>query len=73
MPPRGLRWREDGKELFYLERGAMVAVSVSTVPRFSLGSRTTLFERSSLRKKTPQDNNYGRITDPSRRRVEPQS
>ena len=60
------RWRGDGKELFYLERGAMVAVSVSTDPSFSLGSRTTLFERSSLRKKTSQDNNYDVSADGKR-------
>jgi Tol biopolymer transport system component len=44
------RWSRDGKELLYVEpqeergRFVMVAVSVSTGPRFSVGSASRLFE-----------------------------
>jgi dipeptidyl aminopeptidase/acylaminoacyl peptidase len=37
------RWSRDGKELFYVEGNALVAVSVSTSPSFSVGSVTRLF------------------------------
>ena len=42
------RWSRDGKELFYAEASTLVAVSVSTAPKFSVGSATRLFEQRTL-------------------------
>ena len=39
----------DGRELFYVDGGTSVAVSVSTGPSFSVGSVPRLFEHASLR------------------------
>ncbi len=44
------RWSRDGKELFYAEGSTLVAVSVSTAPKFSVGSATRLFEQRTLAK-----------------------
>ena len=38
------RWRRDGKELFYVQGNTLIAVSVSTIPSFSVCSTTPLFE-----------------------------
>jgi hypothetical protein len=38
------RWRGDGKELFYVESNALMAVSVTTADGFSAGERQRLFE-----------------------------
>ena len=38
------RWRGDGKELFYVEGNALMAVSVTTADGFSVGERQRLFE-----------------------------
>jgi Tol biopolymer transport system component len=38
-----VRWRRDGKELFYVEEETLVAVAVSTVGDFSAGRTTRLF------------------------------
>ncbi len=43
------RWSRDGKELFYVEGGTLMAVSVSSGPTFSAGSPRRLFENPSLR------------------------
>ena len=43
------RWSRDGKELFYVEGGTLVAVSVSSGPTFSVGSARRLFEHPGLR------------------------
>ncbi len=44
-----VRWSRDGKELFYVERQTLVAVSVSSGASFSVGSATRLFEHQGLR------------------------
>ncbi len=46
---RKVRWSRDGKELFYVEGGTLVAVSVSSGSSFSVGSATRLFEHAGLR------------------------
>ena len=43
------RWSRDGKELFYVEDGSLIAVSVTTKPNFSTGARRKLFESAGLR------------------------
>ena len=43
------RWSRDGKELFYVEDGSLIAVSVTTRPNFSIGARRRLFQSSGLR------------------------
>ncbi len=42
------RWGADGSEIFYIEGGALMAVSVTTEPVLSVGSPTRLFEHRSL-------------------------
>ena len=42
------RWSRDGKELFYVEGGTLVAVSVSSGAAFSVGSARRLFEHPGL-------------------------
>ena len=43
-----VRWSRDGKELFYVWRGTLLAVSVSSGPAFSVGSATRLFAHPGL-------------------------
>ena len=38
------RWSRDGKEIFYVEGDALMAVPVSTTPTFSAGRATQLFQ-----------------------------
>ncbi len=38
------RWRSDGRELYYIEGGTLMAVSVSSDPTFALGRPQPLFE-----------------------------
>ena len=38
------RWRGDGKEIFYVEGGTLMAVSVTTSPVFSPGAAQPLFK-----------------------------
>ena len=38
------RWRGDGKEIFFVEGDALMAVSVTTRPAFSVGSAKRLFD-----------------------------
>ena len=42
------RWSRDGKELFYVEGDALIAVPVSTEPAFSAGSPKRLFRHDGL-------------------------
>jgi Tol biopolymer transport system component len=42
------RWSRDGKELFYVEGSALIAVSISNEPTFSLGSIARLFDHMSF-------------------------
>ena len=42
------RWSDDGKELFYVEGDAMLAVAVTASPEFSVGPVTHLFAHPSL-------------------------
>jgi hypothetical protein len=42
------RWRRDGKEIFYIEQGRLMAVSVTTQPNFSPGAPALLFENRFL-------------------------
>ena len=45
-------WRGDGKELFYVEQDALIAVPVTTTPGFPLGPAKPLFQNPDL---TPGD------------------
>lgn len=42
------RWRQDGKELYYLQGTTLMAVPVSTEPSFSASMPTPLFEHPAL-------------------------
>ncbi|HYL39542.1 MAG TPA: protein kinase [Bryobacteraceae bacterium] len=42
------RWRRDGKEIFYIEQGKLMAVNVITRPTFSPGVPALLFENRFL-------------------------
>jgi Tol biopolymer transport system component/predicted Ser/Thr protein kinase len=42
------RWRADGKELFYVEGGTLMATPVSTSPSLTVGSPEALFSAPSL-------------------------
>jgi len=37
------RWRRDGRELYYVENNALVALSITTVSSFTFGKSTELF------------------------------
>ena len=43
------RWSRDGKELFYVEGDALMAVEVSARPSFTTGATTRLFQDPNLR------------------------
>jgi Tol biopolymer transport system component/DNA-binding winged helix-turn-helix (wHTH) protein len=43
-----LRWRRDGRELFYVDAGTLVAVPVRTEPEFSAGPPQRLFSHAAL-------------------------
>jgi hypothetical protein len=60
-----LRWRRDGRELFFGERGTLVAVPVRTEPEFFVGTPVRLFAHSAL---TPSwsDANYDISADGER-------
>jgi serine/threonine-protein kinase len=45
---RQARWSRDGKELFYVEGGTLMAVPVESGPDFSVGAPTPLFDHPSL-------------------------
>ena len=51
-----IRWRRDGQELFYVQDGTLMAVSLSTEGEFSAGSPEPLFAHSRLKSqaRTPQ-------------------
>jgi eukaryotic-like serine/threonine-protein kinase len=42
------RWRQDGKEIFYVEQGKLIAVTVTTHPVFSSSTPTLLFQNAAL-------------------------
>ena len=42
------RWSKDGKELFYVEGGTLMAVKVTTTPSFSFSAPTPLFQNQNL-------------------------
>ena len=42
------RWSKDGKELFYVESGTLMAIEVSTSPSFTTGATTRLFQHPNL-------------------------
>jgi Tol biopolymer transport system component len=42
------RWRSDGKELYYVEGGKLMAVSATSESTFTLGQPQPLFEASAL-------------------------
>ncbi len=50
----GPRWRRDGRELFYTEGNKLMAVPVTTQPRFSPGTPAPLFENDTLQSFNPQ-------------------
>ena len=61
------RWSRDGKELFYVEDGSLIAVSVTTKPNFSTGARRKLFESAGLRvtpSHLPQSSREPGLTEP---------
>jgi serine/threonine-protein kinase len=43
-----IRWGRNGRELFYVEAGALLAVSVSTVREFKAGPATRLFSHAAI-------------------------
>ena len=43
------RWRRDGKEIFYVAKTSLMAVSVATRPGFSSGAPALLFEKRYIR------------------------
>jgi eukaryotic-like serine/threonine-protein kinase len=43
-----IRWCRNGRELFYVEAGALLAVSVSTVREFAVGPATRLFSHAAI-------------------------
>jgi Tol biopolymer transport system component len=45
---RAPRWGRDGTEIFYVERGRLMAVRVTDRPRFSSGPPASLFEKAVL-------------------------
>ena len=48
------RWRRDGKELFYVQRTTLMAVTIRTAPRFTAGTPARLFERQMLESMNPE-------------------
>jgi Tol biopolymer transport system component len=45
---RQIRWRRDGRELFYLEDVTLIAVPVRATPEFSPGPAVRLFSNAAL-------------------------
>jgi hypothetical protein len=48
------RWRRDGKEIFYVAKGKLMAVPVTTQPAFAPGTPAPLFEQRTLRSLYPE-------------------
>ncbi len=51
MSPNGgtqVRWRKDGKELFYVEGDSLMAAPISTTPTLTIGSAERLFSDAHL-------------------------
>jgi serine/threonine-protein kinase len=42
------RWRQDGKEIFYVEQGKLMAVAITTHPAFSSAAPIQLFQNAAL-------------------------
>jgi Tol biopolymer transport system component/DNA-binding winged helix-turn-helix (wHTH) protein len=59
-----LRWRRDGREIFYVEGGSLVAVPVRTEPEFAAGTPVRLFAHSAFA--TWTDPNYDVSADGQR-------
>ena len=60
------RWSKDGKELFYVEGGMLIAVTVRTTPSFSPGSVTPLFKDPGLGTTNPNVIQYDVSADGQR-------
>ncbi len=60
------RWSRDGEELFYVEDGSLIAVSVTTKPNFSIGARRRLFQSAGLRLTPSHLPNYDVSSDGQR-------
>ena len=45
---RQIRWRRDGRELFYLEEDTLIAVTVRATPEFAPGPAVRLFSNAAL-------------------------
>ena len=43
-----VRWRKDGKELYYVEGDSLMAVPVATTPTLTIGAAERLFSDDSL-------------------------
>ncbi len=54
------RWRGDGRELYYVEGETLVAVPISTTPKFSVGKATRLFEQPGITRRTGQQYDVSR-------------
>jgi dipeptidyl aminopeptidase/acylaminoacyl peptidase len=59
-----LRWRRDGREIFYVEGGALVAVPVRSEPEFAAGTPVRLFAHAAFTRWT--DPNYDVSSDGQR-------
>jgi Tol biopolymer transport system component len=58
------RWRRDGREIFYVEGGSLVAVPVRTEPEFAAGTPVRLFAHAAFTRWT--DANYDVSSDGQR-------
>jgi len=61
-----IRWRRDGRELFYVQQAAMIAVSVSTAAEFEIGQPERLFEHAALLDQSSGPNVYDVSADGQR-------
>jgi len=48
------RWTRDGREILYVERSRLMAVSVTSRPALAFGAPARLFERTTLRNQFPE-------------------
>ena len=61
-----VRWRKDGKELFYMEGDSLMAVPVATTPTLTIGAPEKLFSDNTLRFRTGNFLNYDVTPDGQR-------
>src|SRR5262249_3972809 len=61
----GPRWSHNGKEIFYIEQGKLMAVGVTTHPVFSTGPPAVLFAKRTLQAPN-QATNYDVSADGNR-------